>query len=361
MSLPELPIPTLAEHVDTLWQALPANFPIQNRDPFSRWGTLVALAAQAGIDARVFTAGLLPVGFATEATGDWLDLHAAGLSLTRIEASNTEGEVRFITAGSGVVPAGTVVQTNSGSGDELRYLVVDDTEIAAPSTLVLVRAEQPGSRYNVGAGRITTLVTLLPFVQDVTNDEGWITSGGVDRETDELLRQRILLRFPAAGAGTTYHAYILQAREVPGIVKVRVMDQHPRGQGTVDVIVAPVRGAPTVEQIAAAQALVEARRPVTADVLVKAPTLQPADVAVTLYPRTGVTTTPQVWQARIQAVIDSLGIGDALYPSSIVKALMDTGELLGVQMVGDDAPIPALSETHLITAGQISTAVEAAP
>lgn len=355
MTIPPLTIPTLAAHVETLAEVLPANFPVQNTDTFGRWGTFMALAAQAGIDARVFLAGLLPVGFPTEASGDWLDLHAAGLSLTRIPAGRAQGLVRFVTAGNGIVPAGTVVQTASGSGNELRYVVTEDTTISAPSALVPVRAEQVGAAYNVGTARITTLVTLLPFVQAVTNEATWMTVAGVDRETDALLRQRILLRFPAAGAGTTYHAYLLQAREVPGLVKVRVMDQHPRGQGTVDVIVAPVSGAPTAAQLTAAQALVDARRPVTADVLVKGPTVQPVDLGVQLYPKTGVTTTPQVWQARVQAVIDALEIGETLYPSTILAALVATGELRGAQMVGDDAPIVPTSAVHLITAGQLST------
>lgn len=351
MTIPDLPIPTLAAHLEDLQTALPGDFPIRNADQFSRWGTLLALAAQAGIDARVFLAQLLPQGFPTEATGEWLDMHAATLSLTRIDMSRTVGQVRFITAGAGIVPAGTVVQTGDDGSLDLRYTVIRDTEITAPSTLVPVRAELPGSRYNVGQGRITTLVTLLPFVQAVTNDANWITTGGVDLETDDLLRQRVVLRFPAAGAGTTYHAYILQAREVPGIVKVRVLDQHPRGQGTVDVVVAPASGLPTAAQVALAQALVDVRRPVTADVLVVAPTTQPTDLAVQLY---GATATPQTWQARIQAVIDSLGIGETLYPSSITAALMASGELRGVQVIGDDAPIAALTDTHLITAGQIT-------
>ena len=144
---------------------------------------------------------------------------------------------------------------------------------------------------------------------------------------------------------------------MPGITKVRVLDQHPRGQGTVDVVVAPASGSPTAAQIALAQALVDVRRPVTADVLVIAPTVQPTDLTVQLYVKVGVTTTPQVWQARIQAVIDTLGIGDTLYPSNVMAALLETGELRGVQMTGDDAPIVPASDTHLITAGQLTTVI----
>lgn len=352
MTLPDLPIPTLADHVADLALSLPPNFPIQNIDPFGRFGTLMALAAQAGIDARVFLASMLGVGFPTEATGDYLDLHAQAVSLTRIQAGHTFGFVRFVTPGIGTVPAGTIVQTD-GDGTELRYRVTEDTPISSPSSLVPVMSEGVGTVYNVGTGRIGTLVTLLPFVESVTNDADWITQAGVDQETDALLRERIRLRWPASGTGTTYHAYILQAREVPGLVKVRVMDNHPRGQGTVDVIVAPVSGAPTDAQISAAQLLADARRPVTADVLVRPPTLQPVALAVQLYPLPGVTTSLAAWQARIQAVIDAVGIGETLYPSSITRALLATGELRGLQFAQDDAPIAPLSPTHLITSGVI--------
>lgn len=355
--IPTIPIPTLAAHAAALKAALPADFPVVNDDPFSRWHTLVNLAAQAGIDARVFLAAFLPQGFPTEATGDWLDLHAAAVSLTRIQAARAEGAVRFLTLGSGTVPAGTIVQTSTGSSNERRYVVTTDTEINNPGGPVPVRAEQPGARYNAGQGVISTLVTLLPFVHAVTNDADWITVSGVDRETDDLLRQRLVLRWPASGAGTTYHAYILQAREVPGIVKVRVLDEHPRGQGTVDVYVAPATGAPSPDQIAQAQALIETRRPVTADVLALAPTLQPVNVNVTLYVKDNVTTTPDQWQARMQAVLDQLGIGDTYYPSSLIRALMDTGELRGVVVTTGDEPVPATSPAHLITSGQLTPTV----
>lgn len=351
MTIPPIPVPTLAAYLEALEQRLPEGFPVRNRDPFSRFGTYLGLAAQVGIDARVFLAGLLPVGFPTEATDEWLDMHARAVSLARIQPGHTTGLVRFITTGTGVVPAGTVVQSSTGNANECRYVVTQDTTVSVPGGLVPVRAEQVGTRYNAGPGVIHTLVTLLPFVQAVTNDPDWIIQAGVDLETDDLLRQRVLLRWPASGAGTTYHAYLLQGREVPGITKVRVLDQHPRGQGTVDVIVAPLSGAPTAEQITAAQVLLDARRPVTADVRALPPTLQPVNVTVTLYLKENVTTTAAEWQARIQTALDALGIGDTWYPSSLTDQLMDTGELKGLTITSGNDPVPAQSEAHLITSG----------
>lgn len=317
-----LPKPTLQDLLAQLRERLAADFGIVNGDAFGVFDTYLELAAQGMTDARAFTIDLAPQGYPHLATGFWLDEHARSHGMQRIPASHAAGQVYFATLQGGTVPADTIVQTlPDATGDTLRYVVTTDTPIAAPGGLVPVRAETAGVSHNVGAGRISTLVTVLPFVTSVSNTPDWLTTAGVDRETDDQLQHRLLLRWPSLSRGGVRANYEFAALSIPGIVKVLVRDEHPRGQGTVDVVIAPRSGAPTAQQIADVEAALIAVRGVTANVLVTGPTLVPHDLHVTVTRRPGSTTDASVFQQRVQAAFDKLGIEDVLYPAVAATAV----------------------------------------
>lgn len=350
---PTIPLLTLAETLALLRARLPDGSPVNNRDPFGVWETYTTLAAQVRVDDLATINALLPQGFPTLATGKWLDHHATSLDLTRIEPQRAEHLVHFVARMSGTVPKGSIVQTGADAeGQALRFFVAEDTDIQAPGGDVRVVAEQPGTAYNVGTGRITTLVTVLKFVSSVSNAAGSLTVAGVDRETDEALRHRLRLRWPALSRGSTWHSYVSHALEVPGITKVQVLDEHPRGQGTVDVIVAPVSGMPTEVQLAEVNRLVQARRPVTADVLVRPPQARTVNVKITLYLKPGVNRDPARWQAKVQQVFDALSIGQKLYPSLFADVLHNDSDVAGVVLSTPILPLQP-ERDELLVAGQI--------
>ncbi|WP_051963069.1 baseplate J/gp47 family protein [Deinococcus misasensis] len=355
-ALPELTLPTLSEAEQELLTYFPPNFPVNNSKPFGVLRTFTLLAAQSGLDAQAFMASLVPQGFPLLATGFWLDEHMASVAEERIKASFAAGNVKVTSAANSTLPAGDLLQTEPDVfGERLLFVVTQDTPLVVGVNTVSVRASQAGAKYNVGAGRITSLVTVNPVVTGVTNTADWLTSAGVDEESDDLLRERYLLAWTGISTGGSWRSYVRWAREVPGIIKVKVLDDHPRGQGTVDVVVAPPAGLPTPEQIAAVNSIVQDNRPVTADVLVRGPDLAPQNFAFTLYKKPTSNTTNTQWQARIQAVIDQQGIGDAFYSSSVVDALMATGELFGVVPTSTD--YITVDPDTLITAGSIAVTV----
>lgn len=351
---PTIPLPTLAETLEELRRLIPAGSPLNNRDPFGVWETYTTLAAQVRVDDRATINALLPQGYPVTATGAWLDQHARSLGLSRIPARRAEHDVLFSVRGAGTVPAGSIVQTELDfAGNARRFVVVQDTDLPVTGGLVRVVAEEPGTAYNVGAGRIQGLVTVLPFVTGIRNDPDTLVVAGVDAETDDLLRERLRLRWPALSRGSTYHAYVSWAREVPGIVKVKVLDEHPRGQGTVDVVVAPQSGMPTSQQISEVDALVQVRRPITANALVRAPTAHEVNVNLRLF------VTPQAdrdtahWAARVQAVFDALTIGETFHPSRLADALHNHVDVLGVELSSPIAHVTPAPDA-LVVPGRVT-------
>jgi len=290
-----------------------------------------------------------PQGFAVYASGQWLDLKAQDVGLTRLPAKKTKGIVtitRQDTSSPLLIPVGTVVKTELGpDGESLRYFVTSDVviPIGQAQGSVPVEAEFAGEKYNVGAGYITMLETYIPGIDTITNAANWITEEGADAESDEKLRQRYFLRWNELALGGTDASYISWAKSVPGVVDVAVNSQFPRGQGTVDVIITGPEGAPSQELIQQVQDYIEQRRPNVANVLVKGPVTVTVDVsaAIILPKDIGDETSARMTAERaIQAYfgigqaagIDPRRIGDSLYLSRLTALLMDVPDVVNVNI-----------------------------
>ena len=238
-----------------------------------------------------FLALILTQAFPSTATGFWLDLHCSQVGVVRQPSVQAQGVVYFTredsTAGNVPISAGKVIRTKpDGAGRVYRYVVqeaavilVGTTEIGVP-----VLAEDYGAGANATAGQICEIVTVIPGVDGVENREGWLTAEGVDAELDDPLRERYALAWMAL-SGCTKYAYLAWARSVTGVVSAKIMDQHPRGQGTVDVVIMGSAGVPTDGLIAAVHTKIygtgnnDDLYPINDDVLVKGPT--PVNVTIT--------------------------------------------------------------------------------
>lgn len=338
--------------------------------------TLTELAMQGLADLYNLLGDVVSQGFIDSATGAWLDLKVAEVGIARNLAVKTEGNItagRADTSAVAVIPVGTIMATErSPQGEELRYFVTQEVIIPklVAEAQVPVRAEFPGSRYNVSDGMISKLTTHIAGIDYVRNDSGWITTEGTDEETDEALRERYRLRWNELSQGGTRLAYISWARTVSGVADVAVDDQFPRGQGTVDVIITGSGGAPSQALIDQVQAYIDERKPITADALVKGPRQLEQDIAVTLLlPKTrgDATATQSAADNLIRALSapnsaaenDWLHIGEGLYRSRIISLLMSLQDVLNVsvnQPVAD--VIPAADE--LITIRNVTVTIERA-
>lgn len=218
-----------------------------------------------------------------EATGEWLDTHAAQVDESRKSATKARGNVLFL-RGDGTgnirIPAGRIVRTlPDGKGDIYRY-VTDELAVlpeGSASVSVSATAEEYGQGANASAGQICELVTPVEGIAGVTNAADWLLEEGADEENDASLRRRYVLAWQSK-AGVTRAAYEAAALSVPGVVDVYVADQHPRGEGTVDVVVMGTAGMPTASLLAAVEEALADAIVINHDLLVRAP--EPVNVTV---------------------------------------------------------------------------------
>ena len=180
---------------------------------------------------------LLKQMFPTTATGRYLDMHAAERGLTRKSAKKTKGKLRFSCNQPAVqditIPRGCIVCTYN---DGVRFECDEDYTIETGQTSVLanVTALKAGSSGNVNAGTITIIVTPVAGVDSVYN--GSVFRSGVDEESDESLRERLLDSYKNISNGTNKSYYKSLALSVSGVYSVGVIPKN-RGIGTVDVFV----------------------------------------------------------------------------------------------------------------------------
>lgn len=324
----------------------PGNFAPTNYVPGDPLRTLLELTGEGVADVERTVEQLGLGGYLSTARGAWLDaLVESQYGLTRQPSTFAQILVKFsapVTTGL-QVPAGMIVGTVTG----LRYTTREAVTLEpGASADALAVADSPGAAYNVPAGTITVLHTPLPGLS-VTNPPGSLLSSGADVETDDALRTRASGRWAELGGGATRRAYEFWALSAhPSVDRVRVLDEHPRGQGTVDVVLWGTGGLGS-SVVATVDEYIQARRPVTADVQVYSAQELAVPVLIDVY-------APGLDAAAIQAqIIQALtalqlsqGIGQILYRSAVIEAAMLPA---GVLDVTSDAEDVHPTDTQVVT------------
>lgn len=220
---------------------------------------------------------ILTEAFPKLATDDaWVDLHADQVEAVRKQSTKALGVVTFSRSGidgNVRIKAGTVVRTLAdGNGERHRYATTADVVLLDGSTSVaaLVESEDYGTAANATAGQIVELVTPVDGVEAVANASGWLTQEAADVETSAKLSERYTLAWQGSD-GTNKYAYSAWALSVTGVVAVAILDQHPRGQGTVDVVVKGADGIPTESLLEDVREAIGGNTPINDDWLVKSP------------------------------------------------------------------------------------------
>ncbi|WP_207458662.1 baseplate J/gp47 family protein [Azospirillum sp. SYSU D00513] len=213
---------------------------------------------------------------------DVLERHAAWWDVARKPAAVASGTVTMTATAGTVIPAGTVLQ-RVGVGD---YRTMAEVVALDAAASVPVEAVEPGVAGNLPAGAQLQLVSPIPGAQStaVVVD----ISGGADIETDAALLARLQERVRQPPHGGNRRDYEAWALEVPGVTRAWVY-RHRQGLGTVAVaFVMDGRASiiPTPDEVAAVQAYIDERRPVTAEVVVFAPIPDPLALSIRLTPDT---------------------------------------------------------------------------
>lgn len=224
------------------------------------------------------------------ASGDWLDIHAEQVGILRKESQKAYGMLSFSRADMEnlerniVIPSGRIVKTlPDGEGEVYRYVTMENAVISKNDEfcLVPIESESFGRKSNASPLQICELVTPVEGVGKVSNLANWLLLEASDTEKDLQLHRRYALAF-SSQAGMTRAAYESIALSVAGVEDVYISDKHPRGEGTLDIIVQGANGVPTDALLVLVRAAVADNIVINDDVLVKAPELITINIDFTI-------------------------------------------------------------------------------
>ncbi|TCR60931.1 baseplate J/gp47 family protein [Bosea sp. BK604] len=210
---------------------------------------------------------------------EWLDRFGQIWLSGRKAATFAEGTALLQGIAGTDVPSGTLL-----AAGPVEYETLALATLTGSPTSVAVRALTPGLVGNQTAGAGLTVSTAIPGL-DAAATAGTI-AGGVDAESDEDLRGRILDRIRKPPMGGDADDYVAWALEVPGVTRAWTSPME-MGAGSVtvrfmmDELRASNDGFPLPEDVEAVQAHIDALRPVSVkDLFVLAPISEPINFTI---------------------------------------------------------------------------------
>lgn len=284
-----LPVPDRDELKESIKEELTnEGFVITNFSSGGIFYTLMMILIQIRIELVKLIRQVLNNMFISHAEGVWLEIKAGDFSKKRKQPIKTRGYVtlkRQVAEAVVKISKGDVFKTEQDiNGEELRYFVVEDTimQKTALTQKVLVEAEKEGSKYNVPPGQIKKSLTHIEGIDEIINEDDWIVREGSDLEDIESLRERTLNSWAELSTFPIRDKYKNVAEAVAGVLFVRVDDEHPRGQGTVDIIVTSTAGEASESLLEQVRLEVEKIRGPYDNLLVKSSETVPQDIDVIL-------------------------------------------------------------------------------
>lgn len=239
-----IPIPEEDEEMEKVQGELEdEGFPITNFKKGGVFYHLCRMLVTIYIELKELARVIVNSCFIKHAEGDWLKIKAADYSKQQKEAKAAKGYVTIYRNeynNALQVTKGHCFKTEpDAGGKELKFYCCENTVIDAgePVGRVLVEAEAPGTYYNIAPGRISISMIHLDGMDYVTNEEDWLFEEGAEEEDLEDLRDRCMSSWAELATRTIEEKLRNAAKSVPGVLDARIDAQHPRGQGTVDVIV----------------------------------------------------------------------------------------------------------------------------
>lgn len=306
--------------------------------------------------------------FIKTAQGSWLDNKAEDYSKYRKQARKTEGILTVTKLDKMeelIVPKNFVFKTTvSTVGKEYRFLSKEKTVIEAGKEVgeIPIIAENEGVFYNVPTFSITQSLVHLENVKSYENLENWIKREGADLEEDESLRERTLNAWAELSTNPTAKKYKSVAESVDGVLHALVDDMHPRGQGTIDVIVSSQNGVASEELLKEVDLALEKIKGVYDNVLVKSAEVHKVSIDLVLYIELN-TSEEGLQQKVIEYARDYFSIKNrkklnVLYLSELIFYIRkNTEELEGVKILEPTADL-ILEKNKIIVLENVTVTVE---
>jgi uncharacterized phage protein gp47/JayE len=294
---------------------------------------------------------------------EWLDRHGdiwlvnADGTTGRKVATLAQGTVEMVGVVAGiVVPAGTRLASNDLEYETLEQIVTADGQAPTPCA---VRALDPGAIGNADPG---TPLTMVPTIENIISVTIATMTGGVDEESDDHLRIRVLERIREPPMGGAAHDYVRWAKAVPGATRVWCTPLE-MGIGTVmvrvlfDELRADNDGWPREEDLIAVTAYMDTVRPVAVkDFWVLAPIKQFVDVKIgNLNPDT-TDVRAAIEQSIKDMLYDNAAPGQTIFAVWKAQAIMNTANVISFDLNdwGDDY---MQSPGHMAVLGDILYAI----
>lgn len=247
-----MPVPNMETVSAELFASLEdEGFVVTNTRTGGIFATIVKIVVKCHIELIKFAREIIKNTFISSAEGSWLELKAGDFSKERKLESKTVGTVTLsrVTNGDALtINKGTIFKTERDeNGDELKFIATEDSVmVASGKTLkVPIIADTAGSRYNVAVNRINRCLINLEGIDSITNTVDWIVEEGADTEDIESLRNRTKLSWAELATLPIRDKYKNACEAVSGVLLAEVIDDHPRGQGTVDIYITGTAGQAT--------------------------------------------------------------------------------------------------------------------
>lgn len=356
-----------ARLLDTL-QAL--GFNTSGWQPGSVQRTIVQMVgtASARWAEAVFTISLF--GFNDSATGDALTAFSdSHYDNQRVVAVAAEGD--YTLTGGLVGPPYTfgVGDLIVSDANGVQYQNTTGGTVPAGGTLVVtIKALAAGTAGNVSNGTITTLNTPLAGVTG-SNDPiapatTWLTTLGVDEESDATLRARNTSKWATLNPiGSPADLYVNLALSIDSdLRKVKVDDSNPRGSGTLDVYLAREATTAQPSDVVTVQAEFDAKVCITSDPLAVAATEVSQNVTFQAYIETAKNNaaTQAAIEAAVADFLNGLPIGGTdiggagfVLLSELITAISSVDGVVNVVMATPAADVP-VNPFDVVTVGTIT-------
>lgn len=283
--------------------------------------------------------------FPDTSDADFLIRQASLYGLSLSAATFAQGNVVATGANGTLIPAGTIMQRSDGT----QYVTDADGTIASGSATIAVTCATAGEIGNTDAAILLTLVSPINNVSSTLTVDVAGLAGGVDAESTDELRARLGERMKEPPLGGSNDDYKRWTRELYGSNTRVWVYPLELGAGTVTVrfMLAGSNTVPDAGQVAALQAYINARRPVTADVHVLAPVAVPLAFTIDLTPDTAST------RAAVQAELEDMLARDAAPGGTILLSHIREAVSIAAGETDNIVSVPAANVVS--GTGQIST------
>lgn len=224
---------------------------------------------------------ILNLLFVSDSYGEYLDKKASEFGIYRKKGIKARGIVRVYGADDTVIPRNAILTTENG----LKFVVYRQDYIENDYVDIIVEASEAGELYNIEAntkwdyaitdGKNTIEVHSIENTSSIT--------GGVEIESDDNLRDRILEQARNPSTSGNEQDYINWCKEVDGVFNVTVRPLW-NGANTVKLIISDEDKQPLPQNIVdECNEHIQNVRPILANVTVANPNIFDVDVSITIY------------------------------------------------------------------------------